>query len=100
MNQNLHDYKAVKALADEIGAGYGVDPTVTPMMDGDRSILELNVAEATLRTILRDIEQDWRRCGVLRTLTDARRAQRASRRPAQLHSCHSVSPPAVTTTWR
>jgi radical SAM protein with 4Fe4S-binding SPASM domain len=56
MNQNLHDYKAVKALADEIGAGYGVDPTVTPMMDGDRSILELNVAEATLREVLHDIE--------------------------------------------
>ena len=57
MQQNLHDYKAVKALADEIGAGYGVDPTVTPMMDGDRSILELNVAEETLRTVLRDIEK-------------------------------------------
>jgi radical SAM protein with 4Fe4S-binding SPASM domain len=27
------------------------------MMDGDRSILELNVAEATLRTVLRDIEK-------------------------------------------
>ncbi len=56
MKQNLDDYRAVKALAQEIGASYTVDPTITPMMDGDRSILDLNVAEEALRRVVHDIE--------------------------------------------
>jgi AdoMet-dependent heme synthase len=56
MTQNADDYLAVKRLAEEIGAGFTLDPTVTPMMDGDRSILSLNVDQAALRRVVRDTE--------------------------------------------
>lgn len=56
MKQNLNDYAAVKALAAELGAGFTVDPTVTPMMDGDRSILALNIGQAALTRVVRDTE--------------------------------------------
>jgi MoaA/NifB/PqqE/SkfB family radical SAM enzyme len=49
MVQNATDYPGVKALAEELGAQFIMDPTITPMMDGDRSILKLNVDEAALR---------------------------------------------------
>jgi radical SAM protein with 4Fe4S-binding SPASM domain len=54
MRQNMGDYLAVKTLAKTVGAGFSVDPTITPMMDGDRSILSLTIDEATLRRVLRD----------------------------------------------
>jgi radical SAM protein with 4Fe4S-binding SPASM domain len=56
MRQNVDDYRGVKALAAEVGAGFSVDPTVTPMMDGDRSILALNIDGAALRRVVRDPE--------------------------------------------
>jgi MoaA/NifB/PqqE/SkfB family radical SAM enzyme len=56
MKQNLDDYSAVKALAEDVGAGFTVDPTITPMMDGDRSILDLNIDEEALRRVVRDTE--------------------------------------------
>lgn len=54
MVQNAADYAGVKALAAELGARFMMDPTVTPMMDGDRSILKLNVDEASLREVFRN----------------------------------------------
>ena len=54
MVQNAQDYHGVKALATELGAQCMIDPTITPMMDGDRSILDLNVDEAALREVFRD----------------------------------------------
>src|ERR1700733_1624532 len=54
MTQNRNDYHGTEALARELGAEYTMDPTVTPMMDGDRSILNLNVGEATLHGLFRD----------------------------------------------
>ena len=42
MTENMQDYHGVRALADELGAEYTLDPTITPMMDGDRSVLSLN----------------------------------------------------------
>ena len=54
MTQNMEDYHGVRALADELGAEYTLDPTVTPMMDGNRSILDLNVGESALRRVFRD----------------------------------------------
>jgi radical SAM protein with 4Fe4S-binding SPASM domain len=56
MKQNLDDYSFVKALAADVGAAFTVDPTVTPMMDGDRSILDLNIGEEALRRVVRDSE--------------------------------------------
>jgi radical SAM protein with 4Fe4S-binding SPASM domain len=54
MVQNAQDYPGVRALAAELDAKFTMDPTVTPMMDGDRSILKLNVDQAALREVFRD----------------------------------------------
>jgi AdoMet-dependent heme synthase len=51
MIHNVQDYDGVQALAAELGAQFIIDPTITPMMDGDRSILSLNVDQDTLREV-------------------------------------------------
>jgi len=56
MVQNAGDYPGVKALAVELDAKFIMDPTVTPMMDGDRSILKLNVDHAALQQVFRNQE--------------------------------------------
>ena len=53
MMQNLADSAGVKALAKELGAEYTIDPTVTPMMDGDRSILKLGLGVTQLTDVFR-----------------------------------------------
>jgi len=54
MTENAYDYQGVRALADELGVECTLDPTVTPMMDGDRATLALNAGESTLRSVFRD----------------------------------------------
>ena len=54
MRNNAHDYPAVQALARELGAGFTVDPTITPHLNGERSLLALNIASEDLRSVLRD----------------------------------------------
>ena len=54
MARNVTDYTGVRALAAELGAQFTMDPTITPMMDGDRSVLDLNVDEAALREVFRN----------------------------------------------
>ena len=54
MTENMHDHHGVKALADELGAEYTLDPTVTPMMDGDRSTISLNAGDSALHNLFRD----------------------------------------------
>jgi radical SAM protein with 4Fe4S-binding SPASM domain len=54
MVQNVADYPKVKALAAELGVQFTIDPTITPKMDGDRSIVNLNVNQASLRQVFRD----------------------------------------------
>jgi radical SAM protein with 4Fe4S-binding SPASM domain len=54
MVQNANDYAGVRALAAELGAQFIMDPMITPMMDGDRSILNLNIDETALREVLRN----------------------------------------------
>jgi radical SAM protein with 4Fe4S-binding SPASM domain len=54
MVQNAQDYSGVKALAAELGAAFTMDPTITPMMDGNKSTLELNVDKAALKEVFRD----------------------------------------------
>ena len=54
MRQNKSDYAAVQDLAEEIGVEFTLDPTITPMMDGDRSILSLGADAGTLRDVFRD----------------------------------------------
>jgi radical SAM protein with 4Fe4S-binding SPASM domain len=54
MVQNLQDYQGVRALAAEMGVECTLDPTITPMMDGDRSVLSLGVKQGSLRQFFRD----------------------------------------------
>jgi len=54
MIQNARDYPGVRALADEMGVECTLDPTITPMMDGDRSILSLNIDRAALHQVFHD----------------------------------------------
>ena len=43
MRANRSDTEGVHALARELGARYTLDPTITPMMDGNTSVLRLRV---------------------------------------------------------
>jgi len=54
MRQNRFDYPGVQALAGELGASFTIDPTITPHINGDRSLLELNIARAELQAVMRD----------------------------------------------
>ncbi len=56
MVQNASDYRGVQKLADELGVDCTLDPTITPMMDGDRSILNLNIDQQSLKQVFRDKE--------------------------------------------
>jgi AdoMet-dependent heme synthase len=54
MTGNMQDYPGVRALAAELGVESTLDPTITPMMDGNRSTLALGVDNAALKQIFRD----------------------------------------------
>ncbi len=54
MKQTRFDYPGVQALAAELGAHFTVDPTITPHINGDRSLLRLNVDRNALREIMND----------------------------------------------
>ncbi len=54
MTENMRDHHGVRVLADELGVKYTLDPTITPMMDGDRSILDLKAGVSELHTLFRD----------------------------------------------
>jgi AdoMet-dependent heme synthase len=54
MMQNRGDYPHVRAMADELGVDFTLDPTITPKMDGDRSILNLNIEQTALEHLFHD----------------------------------------------
>ncbi len=54
MRQNMFDAAGTQALAAELGASYTLDPTITPMMDGDTSILSMRAPKQMLREVFRD----------------------------------------------
>jgi radical SAM protein with 4Fe4S-binding SPASM domain len=54
MRHNANDYPHVQALAKEIGADFTLDPTITPHINGDRSLLDLGINRAALKQVLRD----------------------------------------------
>lgn len=54
MTANRKDYRGVRELAAELGADFALDPTITPMMDGDRSPLKLGVSRYALQSVFRD----------------------------------------------
>jgi radical SAM protein with 4Fe4S-binding SPASM domain len=54
MRQNAGDYPHVRALAAELGVECTIDPTITPKMDGDTSILNLRIPEPQLLRVYTD----------------------------------------------
>ncbi|MBB5066445.1 radical SAM/SPASM domain-containing protein [Granulicella mallensis] len=54
MMQNLGDYSGVIQLAEDLGAEYTIDPTITPMMDGDRNVLRLGLGVPQLQDVFRN----------------------------------------------
>jgi AdoMet-dependent heme synthase len=54
MKGNLQDSEGVRQLAAEVGAHYTLDPTITPMMNGDTSVLRLRLSSSSLRTVFQD----------------------------------------------
>jgi radical SAM protein with 4Fe4S-binding SPASM domain len=56
MASNLSDHRGVMALAKELGVSYTLDPTITPKMDGDTSVLALRIPGAELTQIFRSHE--------------------------------------------
>jgi AdoMet-dependent heme synthase len=51
MGNNLSDHRGVMALAKELGVSYTLDPTITPKMDGDTSVLALRIPGSELTQI-------------------------------------------------
>jgi radical SAM protein with 4Fe4S-binding SPASM domain len=51
MQQNFSDAKAVKQLAQELGAAFEIDPTVTPKLNGDRSVVSLGISGNNLSEV-------------------------------------------------
>jgi AdoMet-dependent heme synthase len=56
MQQNVSDAKAVQKLAKELGVAFVIDPTITPKLDGDRSILDLGLSNSALKEVFRTEE--------------------------------------------
>ncbi len=56
MSTNVADQRGVMMLARELGAEYTLDPTITPKLDGDTSILSLRIPGGELSQIFRDPE--------------------------------------------
>ncbi|HMD32467.1 MAG TPA: radical SAM protein [Candidatus Acidoferrales bacterium] len=54
MKQNLSAYRGVMALAEENGATYILDLTITPMIDGSTGTLEHRVETSALLPVLQD----------------------------------------------
>jgi radical SAM protein with 4Fe4S-binding SPASM domain len=56
MAGNFSDQPGVIALARELGVTYTLDPTITPKMDGDRSILALRIPGSDLKQVFHNQE--------------------------------------------
>ena len=54
MTWNLGDQYHLQKLAAEMGVHYTLDPTITPMMDGDTSILALRIPGEELKEVFRN----------------------------------------------
>ena len=54
MRSNVQDSEGVRSLAAELGANYSLDPTITPMIDGNVSVLRHRVAADQLDAIFHD----------------------------------------------
>src|SRR5580700_8086052 len=52
MKYNNGDARAVKKMAEELGVNFVIDPTITPMLNGDRSIMSLGITTKELEEIM------------------------------------------------
>lgn len=53
MAQNFGDVAGVQDLAQQLGAAFTIDPTITPMLNGDRSNLNLCISSKELEELFR-----------------------------------------------
>ena len=51
MTHNSGQAKAVKRLAEELGVSFVIDPTITPKLNGDRSIMRLGISSQELEEV-------------------------------------------------
>lgn len=51
MRQNVADAKSVHALAKELGVAFVMDPTITPKLNGDRSMMALGLTQPELSEV-------------------------------------------------
>jgi radical SAM protein with 4Fe4S-binding SPASM domain len=51
MKSNLRDSEGVRALARDLGAHFTLDPTITPMIDGNRSVLQYRMPSSELADV-------------------------------------------------
>ena len=56
MRQNIRDYEGVRELAKSLGVESTIDPTITPKMDGDISIVDMGIGTADLREVMRNAD--------------------------------------------
>jgi len=56
MTDNFFDNTGVMALANELEVSYTLDPTITPKMDGDTSVLALRIPGSDLKQVFRSDE--------------------------------------------
>jgi AdoMet-dependent heme synthase len=54
MRQNAADYPGVRALAASLGVECSIDPTITPKMDGDTSIVSLRLGAPQMLQVFTD----------------------------------------------
>lgn len=54
MKQNIGSFHSILTLADELGVPYLLDPTITPKLSGDMSLLSLRNSAAELVPLLQD----------------------------------------------
>ena len=100
MRQNVDDYPSVRALAAELGVECTIDPTITPKMDGDRSIVSLRVSAPQLLRVFTDkslLRRQQLRAGCCRRGHDGRGAvQRRAHRLLHLAVRRRLSVRAVS----
>jgi radical SAM protein with 4Fe4S-binding SPASM domain len=51
MQQNFSDTRAVRQLAKELDVQFVIDPTITPKLNGDRSIVSLGLSSSALKEV-------------------------------------------------
>jgi radical SAM protein with 4Fe4S-binding SPASM domain len=54
MRRNLQDTDRVHELAEDLGVSFTLDPTITPMMDGNTSILRLRIPSNNLKNVFQN----------------------------------------------